>query len=317
MNSVDKLLSIIVPVYKAEKHLDRCVESILSQTYGNIELVLVDDGSPDACPAMCDSWAKRDWRVRVIHKNNNGASSARNSGLDMASGEYIGFVDADDFIESDMYETLMRNALENNADRSGCGYFDSSRPNEFEADDKVTVLSDKNSIIAYSACGKHNNVWRSVYSKKAIGKIRFDESLVIAEDWLFNYEVSKNVSVQADTDKRLYHYESAPDSLMSRLNDKKIIDRISVLEYICGNECGKSLGRKETADIRMRVFMFCAEESLHSGIDREPWFKCEVIKKIRGVLAAFLGCGASAKRKIKAIIFAFAWPLYSVPARRK
>ena len=105
---MDKLLSIIVPVYKAEKHLDRCVESILSQTYGNIELVLVDDGSPDACPAMCDSWAKRDWRVRVIHKKNNGASSARNAGLDMASGEYIGFVDADDFVEPDMYETLMK-----------------------------------------------------------------------------------------------------------------------------------------------------------------------------------------------------------------
>ena len=216
-----------------------------------------------------------------------------------------------------MYETLMKNALENNADRSGCGYFNSSRPDEISVDGKITVLSDKNSIIAYSACGKHNNVWRSVYSKKAIGKIRFDESLVIAEDWLFNYEVSKNVSVQADTDKRLYHYESAPDSLMSRLNDKKIIDRISVLEYICGSECGKSLGRKETADIRMRVLMFCAEESLHSGIDREPWFKREVIKKIRGALAAFLGCGASAKRKIKAIIFAFAWPLYSAPARRK
>lgn len=137
---MDKLLSIIVPVYKAEKHLDRCVESILSQTYGNIELVLVDDGSPDASPAMCDSWAKRDWRVRVIHKKNNGASSARNAGLDMASGEYIGFVDADDFVEPDMYETLMKNALENNADRSGCGYFDSSRPDEISADGKITVL---------------------------------------------------------------------------------------------------------------------------------------------------------------------------------
>lgn len=115
---------------------------------------------------MCDSWAKRDWRVRVIHKKNNGASSARNAGLDMASGEYIGFVDADDFVEPDMYETLMKNALENNADRSGCGYFDSSRPDKISDDDEITVLSDKNSIIAYSACGKLNNVWRSVYSKR-------------------------------------------------------------------------------------------------------------------------------------------------------
>lgn len=126
----------------------------------------------------------------------------------------------------------MKNALENNADRSGCGYFDSSRSDEFQTEDKITVLSDKNAIVAYSACGKHNNVWRSVYSKKAIGKIRFDESLVIAEDWLFNYEVSKNVSVQADTDKRLYHYESAPDSLMSRLNDKNNRPRICARIYL-------------------------------------------------------------------------------------
>lgn len=314
---MDKLLSIIVPVYNAEKHLDRCVESILSQTYGDIELILIDDGSSDACPAMCDSWAGRDWRVRVIHKKNNGASSARNAGLDMASGEYIGFVDADDFAEPDMYETLMKKVFENNADRSGCGYFDSSRPDEIQVEGKITVLSDRKSIISYSACGKHNNVWRSVYSKKAIGKIRFDESLVIAEDWLFNYEVSKNVSVQADTDKRLYHYESAPDSLMSRLSGKKVIDRITVLEYICDSECEKALTRKEIADIRMRVLMFCAEESMHSGIDREPWFRREVIKKIRGALAAFLGCDASAKRKIKAIIFAFAWQLYSALARKK
>ena len=306
-----------MPIYNAEKYLERCVKSLIAQTFHDIEILLIDDGSTDASSILCARLKKEDSRIRILHKPNGGLSSARNAGLLAASGAFIGFVDADDFVEPDMYETLMKNALENNADRSGCGYFDSSRPDEISTDGKITVLSDKNSIIAYSACGKHNNVWRSVYSKKAIGKIRFDESLVIAEDWLFNYEVSKNVSVQADTDKRLYHYESSPDSLMSRLNDKKIIDRISVLEYICGSECGKSLGRKETADIRMRVLMFCAEESLHSGIDREPWFKREVIKKIRGALAAFLGCGASAKRKIKAIIFAFAWPLYSAMARRK
>ena len=310
-------ISVIVPIYNAEKYLERCVKSLIAQTFHDIEILLIDDGSTDASSILCARLKKEDSRIRILHKPNGGLSSARNAGLLAASGAFIGFVDADDFVEPDMYETLVKNALENNADRSGCGYFDSSRPDEISADGKITVLSDKNSIIAYSACGKHNNVWRSVYSKKAIGKIRFDESLVIAEDWLFNYEVSKNISVQADTDKRLYHYESVPDSLMSRLNDKKIIDRISVLEYICGSECGKSLGRKETTDIRMRVLMFCAEESLHSGIDREPWFKHEIIKKIRGALAAFLGCSASAKRKIKAIIFAFAWPLYSVPARRK
>ena len=98
------LLSIIVPVYKAEKHLDRCVESILSQTYGNIELVLVDDGSPDACPAMCDAWAEKDGRIKVIHKPNGGLSSARNAGLVKASGEYVFFLDSDDTISANCIE---------------------------------------------------------------------------------------------------------------------------------------------------------------------------------------------------------------------
>lgn len=101
-----KLISIIVPVYRAEKYLDRCVKSILNQTYINFELILVEDGSPDASGALCDRWAERDNRIRVIHKENGGASSARNRGLDIARGEYIAFVDSDDWIEPQMYEYL-------------------------------------------------------------------------------------------------------------------------------------------------------------------------------------------------------------------
>ena len=110
------LLSIIVPVYKAEKHLDRCVESILSQTYGNIELVLVDDGSPDACPAMCDAWAEKDGRIKVIHKPNGGLSSARNAGLVKASGEYVFFLDSDDTISANCIELLADAVRHDNSD---------------------------------------------------------------------------------------------------------------------------------------------------------------------------------------------------------
>ena len=94
-----ELISIIVPVYKVEKYIDRCVESIINQTYKNIEIILVDDGSPDNCPKICDEWAKKDKRIRVIHKENRGVSSARNVGIDVAKGKYIGFVDSDDYIE--------------------------------------------------------------------------------------------------------------------------------------------------------------------------------------------------------------------------
>lgn len=116
------LLSVIVPVYKVESYLDRCVESIVGQSYRNLEIILVDDGSPDGCPEKCDDWAKRDNRIKVIHKQNAGLGFARNSGLDIATGEYVAFVDSDDYIENDMYRTLIDAACRHNADMVSCGF---------------------------------------------------------------------------------------------------------------------------------------------------------------------------------------------------
>ena len=99
-------ISVIVPVYNVEKYIDRCVRSILGQSFSDFELILVDDGSPDSCPANCDEYAQLDTRVRVIHKINCGITDARNAGLDVAQGEYIGFVDSDDYISPDMYQKL-------------------------------------------------------------------------------------------------------------------------------------------------------------------------------------------------------------------
>lgn len=113
-------ISVIVPVYKTEKYLDRCVKSILSQTYSNIELILVDDGSPDKCPEMCDQYALEDSRVRVVHEKNSGVSVARNTGLNIASGNYITFVDSDDYIEPDMYEKMMDKAVSYDCDVVMC-----------------------------------------------------------------------------------------------------------------------------------------------------------------------------------------------------
>ena len=104
---MDKKISVIVPIYKVEKYLVRCVDSIINQTYKNLEIILVDDGSPDNCGAMCDEYAKQDERIKVIHKENGGLSSARNAGLDAATGDYIAFVDSDDRITPDAYENLV------------------------------------------------------------------------------------------------------------------------------------------------------------------------------------------------------------------
>lgn len=117
-----ELISVIIPVYGVERYLERCVDSVLAQTYTDLEIILVDDGSPDGCPALCDAYGAWDSRVRVLHQPNGGLSAARNAGLDAAGGVYIGFVDSDDYIAPDMYEKLYGALTESGADMSLCGY---------------------------------------------------------------------------------------------------------------------------------------------------------------------------------------------------
>ena len=116
------LLSIIVPVYKVENYLQKCIDSILAQTFTDFELILVEDGSPDGCPALCDAAAAKDARIRVLHQKNGGLSAARNAGLDVARGEWIGFVDSDDYIAPEMYETLYKAVQNTGADLALCDY---------------------------------------------------------------------------------------------------------------------------------------------------------------------------------------------------
>ena len=105
---MDKLISVIVPIYNVEKYLTKCIESIINQTYKNLEIILVDDGSPDKSPIICDEYAKKDNRIKVIHKKNGGLSDARNYGMSLATGEYISFIDSDDYIDEEMYEKHMK-----------------------------------------------------------------------------------------------------------------------------------------------------------------------------------------------------------------
>ena len=159
-------ISIIVPVYNVEQYLNQCVESIVGQTYQNLEIILVDDGSPDSCPKMCEDWANNDKRIQVIHKLNGGLSDARNAGIDVASGEYLMFVDSDDFIAANMVMDLYALLNRTNADIA-CGgvyrYCDGKITdiyNEVIRSDEVIfsgidqLKNMLNSRTECSACGK-------------------------------------------------------------------------------------------------------------------------------------------------------------------
>ena len=146
---MNERISIIVPVFNVEKYIERCVKSIENQSYRNLEIILVDDESPDRCPQICDEYAKRDERIKVLHKKNGGLSDARNAGLDVATGEYIAFVDSDDWVETDFIETLYRNAESENADISiiGCTLvWDNGRKKQLSNEDEY-YLFDKETAI--------------------------------------------------------------------------------------------------------------------------------------------------------------------------
>lgn len=208
MNSQPKI-SVIVPVYKTEGLLDRCVESIVGQTYKNLEIILVDDGSPDNCPAMCDEWAEKDSRIRVIHKENGGVSSARNAALDIATGDYIGFVDSDDWIEPEMYSSLIQKISESGKNIALCSYYAVEISGErYECrcvvDKEVLDKDDYFRFIVLGADGGY--IWNRLYDADILKEVRFDEDIWYSEDLLFNFKTAQKSNGAAILDKIEYNY---------------------------------------------------------------------------------------------------------------
>lgn len=248
------LISVIVPVYKVEQYLDKCIDSIVNQTYKNLEIILVDDGSPDNCPKMCDDWAKKDKRIKVIHKGNGGVSLARNIGIDESTGEYISFVDSDDWIENTFFEELLNISLKYNSKYITCGYkrvYDthveyinnSNRINEINSSDYLIKLLNVQNGYGF--------VHMKLINRDVIDNLRFDEELKVGEDALFNVKLCNNTDSVVIYNKALYNYYFNNNSVVRKyddnyvnkylksmyvmynfLNDKKNIDKVYIYNYI-------------------------------------------------------------------------------------
>lgn len=174
----DPLISIIVPVYKVEAFLDECIESIVNQTIKDIEIILVDDGSPDRCPQMCDAWVQKDPRIRVIHKKNAGASSARNAGLNAAKGRYIGFVDSDDYIAKNMYEELLGGIQSSDKGMACCGAVVVSEDGKVLYNRGVPVqriMSVDRALDSVFYLEAEVSVWSKLYHREVFERLRFPE----------------------------------------------------------------------------------------------------------------------------------------------
>ena len=207
-------------MYNTEKYLPDCLESLLAQTHENLEIILVDDGSSDSSGAICDEYAARDSRVKVIHKENAGVSAARNSALDAATGDFIGFVDSDDLVKRDMYEILCKNALESGSDIAICRL-----ARFFDSEDKENVLApdsgdcsllelDTRNALADLLIGKHfyGSLCDKLFSARVVNNIRLNKDIFVAEDFLFTVEALANAKRVCFCDRVLYRYRMRESS---------------------------------------------------------------------------------------------------------
>lgn len=234
------LISVIVPVYKVEPYLDKCVSSIVNQTYTNLEIILVDDGSPDDCPAMCDAWAEKDRRIRVIHKSNGGLSDARNAGMAVATGELMAFVDSDDWIDAHYIEYLYNALRQSNADISACDlrevYDDSVMTAFAEQMPQVEVSTSEEAIEDILHNRRFRAVaWNKLYTRKVMTGERFETGR-LHEDEFFSYRLYDKASRLAYIDLPLYNYRQRQGSIMASFSARHLdaldayLDRIALLE---------------------------------------------------------------------------------------
>ena len=230
MKTVDTAkISVIVPVYKVEPYLDKCISSIANQTYTNMEIILVDDGSPDNCPAMCDAWAEKDSRIRVIHKTNGGLSDARNAAMAVATGELMAFVDSDDWIASDMYEHLYQRLTEDNSDIAACGVqmvWENGASSRMLTREGSRVLNQEEAMRAIiEESWLKQPVWYKLYKTELVRDILFPKGKY-HEDVFWSYQAvgrAKKVSV---SDYVGYYYLQRGGSIMGEGYSLKRLDAI-------------------------------------------------------------------------------------------
>lgn len=235
---MNEIISVIIPVYKVEKYLDRCLQSVVNQTYKNLEIILIDDGSPDNCPAMCDEWAKKDNRIKVIHKANGGLGMARNTGLENATGDYFTFLDSDDYMELNSYELALNRILEMDADMCYYGGFyetlNRETKNTYRFTKDLYQGDEIETLFLADTIAPRTNQQGSADIGISAGKVLCKLSLVkdnnlkflserevLSEDLIFRIEQCKYVKKVATLHKAFYHYCYNGESLTKSYNPER------------------------------------------------------------------------------------------------
>ena len=311
------LISIIVPIYKIDRFIGVCIESILNQTYKNLEIILVDDGSPDRCPEICDLYARKDSRIKVIHKQNGGLVSARKAGILAAQGEYIGYVDGDDWISPKFYESLYTSIKDNNADVSIAGF---SR-DLFDKRDTIlnsipsgvyvglSIESLKKQMISVGPFFTHGittYLWNKLFRREVIvqHQLACDERITIGEDAAVTYPTLMDCTKIVITDNCDYHYRQREDSMLKQSSNyqeeyMRLLSLYNFMKQELGSYPEKYNLLQQTEDLILSTYIIRSGGTLdcsEPGLDIFP-FK----KELEGQKIIVYGAGTFGQQLVRRI----------------
>ena len=242
MEDHNSIISVIVPVFNVSEYLEQCLESIINQSYRNLEIIIVDDGSTDDSGVICDHYAQKDDRIHVIHSDNKGAANARNQALDLATGEYLAFVDSDDYLEIDAYEYMQKLLVDYQADMIQCSFRDihADHTRDRIMIDSFREFSTDEYIERYVSDWSCSLLWDKLYKRGLFEGIRFVEGRVI-DDEFFTYKGVLNAEKIIHDPKIVYNYRRRPDGLMGSLKSRGQII-VDTIDY--GDERRKIVGQR-------------------------------------------------------------------------
>lgn len=262
-------VSIIVPIFNVENYIEKCLQKLLNQTLEDIEIILVDDGATDNCPQICDEYAKRDSRVKVIHKKNAGLGFARNSGIENATGDFIAFVDSDDYVEETMFEIMYKKAQKENSDIVYCNNYvyhslsgcieksksplckDKTFRGHYVIDEvlKNMIASEPNDVTERKY---YMSVWRGIFKRKTVDGIRFvSERDYLSEDIFYQVEALKRANSVTIISDYLYYYRENFSSLTHKYRNDRIQKSILLYEHLA--EVVSSIASKDKEDWNFRL----------------------------------------------------------------
>lgn len=311
------MISIIVPVYNVEKYIERCLECLIRQTEKDIEIILIDDGPTDRTKEICDSYAKKYSNMSVVHKKNEGVSSARNLGIELSKGEYIAFVDADDSVDLNFFEVLLNCLKESKSDVAACAV-----ANEYNAHYEIKkshsemleyTVFDGNETVLDGVTVLGGYIWNKLWKRSLIGEHRFSDSISMCEDLLFLWETLKDSNRACYVEMNMYHYLIHFESLSHSSNIEKYREALQIQEKIIKE--AEELGLKSVSGLIVNYLNWNLKLSeimvVSKQCDKNMY--CEIKNNLARYHKYF--CKCDFRRHLLANALLISWTAYSILAK--